>query len=104
MKVVLIGTDQEMAEGVQRAAQECWPDSANLVTCEFDAGLQVVEREEPDVAILQMSSRPSTVEILHQLLGLPALHVIVVAPSLPDGSPTFMEWATGYPLDSKEME
>ena len=97
MKMLLVGFEPQLVEKVQGVARLRWPDAAVFVVREADDGLRVAKQEEPDVVMYQLTFDRKCSEIVHRLEALPSVSIITVAPTLPGGSPSYMEWVTGFP-------
>ena len=97
MKFLFIGTEPQTVEGVWKAVCLRWPEATVLVVRGPDDGLQVMAQEEPDVVIYQLSLDHKSLEIIGELQGVAPVPMIVAGPTLPSGSPAFMQWLSGFP-------
>ena len=86
MRVLLVGTEPEVAEKVNLAARLRWPDATVQVAAELDHGLQAAEEQAPDVVIYESNpeSRPADGFILG-LRAFSDVPLIVLGPELPEG-------------------
>ncbi len=53
MKMLLVGADLKNADKVQLAVQLRWPEAALLVSDDLATGLELIQREAPEVVLLQ---------------------------------------------------
>ena len=100
MKLLFIGTEPQIVEGMRTEASLRWPEATVLVMRDLDDGLQVMEQAEPDVVIYQLSLDHKSSGIIGEIQSLSPVPMIVVAPTPPGRSPAFMQWLSGFPSDS----
>ncbi len=81
MKVLFIGTELEKVEKVHLAVRLRWPDAVVLVASEVDEGVDIVERETPDVVIHQASPDDKQLtQFIGELRGFSDVPLIVLEP------------------------
>ena len=82
MKGLFIGFETAMAEQVQLAVRFRWPDATVSVANNPDVGLELVEREAPDVVILQSNTKgkPSS-QVIRDLRSFSDVPLIVLGSS-----------------------
>ena len=97
MKMLFVGIEPHLVEKVRDVARMHWPDAAVLVVRQADDGLRIAEQEEPDVVMYQLTFDRKCSEIVRRLENLSSASIITVAPTLPGGSPSSMQWVAGFP-------
>ena len=77
MKAVFIGSNSEIADMAWLSQRLRWPDATPLVATTASAGLELVERESPDVVLLHPTfsdmSLPEAVQALRRYSNVPLL-------------------------------
>lgn len=79
MRVLLIGTESEVAEKANLAIRLRWPDAAVLVAAVTADSFEVVEREEPSLVLYQANTADGSPEkFIHELRAFSDVPLIVL--------------------------